>query len=241
MKEEPDSLRNIARLAGLFLILNALTTGFSLGYVRSSLIVSGDAVTTANNLMAHDFLFRMGIVGNVLSQFFLFFFGLTVFRLFKRFNINLATVFIASLLVAVTIGIVNSLNNLGAILVLSQAEYLNAFQPDQLKALMMIFLRLNNSGVALIELVATVYLSSFGLLIWKSGYLPRIFGILLIVGGSFFVINTFSKILIPTFYPALITQITMFANALWGIPVIFWLLIKGASEPTPMIAADKTY
>jgi hypothetical protein len=234
MEDKIGSLKTTARLAGLFLLLNALATGFSLGYVRSRMIVSGDAFTTASNIIANESLFRTTIVVNVLSQIFLFFFGLTIFRLFKRFNTNLATTFLAALLVSVAIGVVNSLTNLGALLVLSQADYLSVFQPEQLKALMMIFLRLNNSGVGLIEVFASIYLFSFGLLILRSGYLPRIFGILLIVGSCFFPLNTFAKILIPAFYPALITQLTMFANALWGIPLIFWLLIKGAHEPQPI-------
>lgn len=231
--EETSSLKNTARLAGLFLLLNVLTIGFSLGYVRSRMIVPGDAFATAGNIMDNEFLFRISIVANILSQFFLFFFGLTVFRLFKRFNSTLATIFLTSLLLGVGIGVVNSLSNLGALLVLSPVEYLKVFQPDQLKALMMVFLRLNNSGVGLIELFSALYLFTFGLLILRSGYLPRIFGVLLIIGSCCFVVNTFSKILIPTFYPVIITQITMYSNALWGIPIIFWLLIKGVKEPTP--------
>lgn len=234
MEEKMSSLKQTAKLAGIFLLLNVLTIGFSLGYVRSRMIVSGDAITTASNIMANEMLFRTAIVSNVLSQIFLFFFGLTIFRLFKRFNNELATTFLASLLVGVAIGVVNSLSNLGALLVLSQADYLSVFQPEQLKALMMIFLRLNNSGVGLLELFSALYLFCFGLLILKSGYLPRIFGILLIIGACCFPTNTFSKILFPTFYPAIITQITMFSNALWGIPIIFWLLIKGANEPPAM-------
>jgi hypothetical protein len=232
MEDKIGSLKTTARLAGLFLLLNALATGFSLGYVRSGMVVAGDAFATAGNIIAHESLFRSAIVVSVLSQIFLLFFGLTIFRLFKRSDTNLATTFLAALLVAVAVGVVNSLTNLGAVLVLSQADYLSAFQPEQLKALMMIFLRLNNSGVGLIEVFSSIYLFSFGLLILRSGYLPRIFGILLIVGSCFFPLNTFSKILIPTFYPALITQLTMLANALWGIPMIFWLLIKGVDEPT---------
>jgi hypothetical protein len=83
MKEEMNSLKKTTRLVGLFWFLNAVTTAFSLQYVRSNLIVFADAAATANNILANESLFRMGIVSNLLSQVFLFFFGLTVFRLFK--------------------------------------------------------------------------------------------------------------------------------------------------------------
>jgi len=230
MEQETNSLNQTARLAGLFYLLQVLTIGFNLGYVRSTLIVAGDAAATAANITANESLFRMAMASNILSQLFLFFFGLTVFKLFKGFNKTLATVFLISLLLSVGIAVVNSINNFAALLVLSNADYLKAFQPEQLKALMMIFLRMSNSGVGLFEVFSGLFLISLGLLIIKSRYIPRILGFLLIIGGCWFQINTFTKILIPQFYPAIITQMTMFFNALGGIPLIFWLLIKGVNE-----------
>jgi hypothetical protein len=96
----------------------------------------------------------------------------------------------------------------------------------------MIFLRMSNSGIGLLEVFSGIFIISLGLLIIKLRYIPRILGILLIIGGCWFQINTFTKILIPQFYPAIITQMTMFFNALGGIPLIFWLLIKGVNKAT---------
>jgi hypothetical protein len=93
--------------------------------------------------MVNESLFRMAIASSLFGQIFLLFFGLTVFRIFKGVNKNLATVLLTSLLVSVAVGVVNSLTNIGALIVLSNADYLRAFQPEQLNALMMIFLRLN--------------------------------------------------------------------------------------------------
>jgi hypothetical protein len=230
MEQETNSLKQTARLAGLFYLLQVLTIGFNLGYVRSTLIVAGDAAATAANISANESLFRMAIASNILSQIFLFFFGLTVFKLFKDVNKTLATFFLTSLLLSVGIAMVNSLNNFGALLVLSNADYLKGFQPEQIKALMMIFLRLSNAGIALLEVFSGIFLVSLGLLIIKSKYIPRILGILLIIGGCWFQINTFTKILVPQLYPAIITRMTMLFNALGGIPLIFWLLIKGVKE-----------
>src|SRR2546427_13297685 len=123
-----NSTKNTARLAGLFWILVGVTTGFSLIYVRPKLIVSGDAAATAAHIVALESLFRVAIASSILSQIFLLFFGLTIFRLFKGANKTLATVFLTSLLVGVAIGVVNSLNNLGALLVVSNPDYLKAFQ-----------------------------------------------------------------------------------------------------------------
>jgi len=219
--------KSTARLAGLFWLLTAVTAGFSLIYVRPRISVPADALATANNIIILESLFRAGIVSMVLSQVFALFFGLAIFRLFKDANKTLAMVFLTSLLVGAGIGVANTLNNIGALLVLTNPDYMKAFAPDQLITLSMIFLRLNNSGIGLVEIFTAIYLFSFGLLIVKTGYLPRVLGILLMTGACAFPVNTFTKILIPHFYPALITQITMLLNALGSPVTILWLLIKG--------------
>jgi hypothetical protein len=228
-----NSTKRTARVAGLLWLLVAVTTGFSLIYVRPRLIVSGDAAATVNNIIASESLFRAAIASSILSQVFLFFFGLTIFRLFKAVNKTLATLFLMSLLVSVAIGVVNSLNNIGALVVLSNPDYLKAFQPEQINVLAMTFLRLNNFGIGLLEIFSALFLFSLGLLIVRSGYLPRILGVLLMIGACAFPINTFTKILIPQFYPALMTQLTMILNAFGSPATILWLLIKGVNEPQP--------
>lgn len=226
-----NSTKNTGRLAGLLWVLVGVTTGFSLGYVRSKLIVSADAAATAANIVAFESLFRASIASSILTQIFLLFFGVTIFRLFKGVNKTLATVFFASVLVGASVGIVNSLNNLGALLVLTNPAYLKAFQPEQINAMAMIFLRLNNFGIGLLEIFSGFFLFALGLLIIRSGYLPRVLGILLMIGACAFPINTFSKILIPQFHPALITQLTMLLNALGPLATMLWLLIKGVTQP----------
>ncbi len=228
------SNKNTARLAGLLWLLVAVTTGFSLGYVRSKLIVFADAAATATNIVGSATLFRAAIVSSVLTQIFLLFLGLTIFRLFKGTNKTLATVLLASVLVGVAIGVVNSLNNLGAIVVLTSPDYLKAFQPEQINALAMTFLRLGNFGIGLYEIFTACFLFSLGLLIVRSRYLPRVLGILLMIGACAFPINTFTKILIPQFHPALITQLTMLFNAFGPLATILWLLIKGVEGPEPI-------
>ena len=225
-----NSTKNTARLAGLLWVLVGVTTGFSLGYVRTKLIVSLDAAATVSNIIASESLFRAAIASSILSQIFLLFFGLTIFRLFKGANKTLATIFLSSLLVGVAIGVVNSLNNLGALLVLSNPDNLKAFQPDQINALAMIFLRqANGSGQGLLEIFWTPYYFSWGLLIVKSKYLPGILGVLLMMMSVGYAINILDKFLIPQFHPVAFTRLAMTLGAIGGIPTILWLLIKGAN------------
>jgi hypothetical protein len=228
-----NSSRNTARLAGLLWFLSTVTGSFGLIFIRSNVLVPGDATATAANLMASEFLFRAAIVSSLFSQVFLFFLGLTLFHLFKEFNQRVATVLLASLMISVAIAVVNTLNLFGALLVLSQADFLNVFNTEQRSAMAFLFLRLaNSSGQGLLEIFWAPYYVSFGLLILRSRFLPKIFGILLMLMGIGFATNVFEKFLFPQFYPALFTQFAMLAGALGGIPTMLWLLIKGANiEP----------
>ena len=228
-----NSTKNTARLAGLLWFLSAVTGGLGLFYVRSSVIVVGDAAATAANIVASESLFRAAIVSTLLSQIFLFFLGLTLFHLFKEVNKVLATVCLTSAMMTVAIAVVNALNLFGALLVSSQADYLKVFNSEQLNAMAMIFLRLANSfGQGLLELFWTPYYFSFGLLIIRSRFLPKILGILLMTMSVGFAINILTKFLIPQFYPAIFTQLAMALGALGGIPTMLWLLIKGAKVQT---------
>ena len=225
-----NSSKNTARLAGLLWLLSTAAGGFGLIYIRSNVLVPGDAAATAGNIIAAESLYRAAIVSSLFSQIFMFFLGLTLFHLFKEVNKRLATVLVASVIIAVTIAFANSLNHFGALLVLGQADYLNVFSAEQLDAIAMTLIRLANSaGQGLLEIFWAPYYFSFGLLTIRSRFLPKVFGILLMIMGVGFAINVFEKFLFPQFYPALFSQLAMLGGALGGIPTMLWLLIKGVN------------
>lgn len=229
-EESIKSLKKIARIAGILYFLTAITTIFGLLYVRSELIVYGDATATAENITANEFLFRSGIAVNLICQVLQLFLGLALYNLFKGVNKSLALVMLFSKLISLTIAVVGTLGNFAALLLLSKADYLKAFTPEQTNALMMLFLKLTNEALGLLEIFWFPHLFALGLLIIKSKFIPKILGILLIIGGFGFVVNVFIKLLAPDFYPALVTQITMLLGSSGGIPIIFWLLIKGVKS-----------
>jgi hypothetical protein len=105
------SSTNTARLAGLLWLLTAVTGGVGLFTIRSRVIVPGDAAATAGNMMASEALYRAAIVGTLVSQVFLFFLGLTLFRLFREVDKRLATVLLASVMMTVGLAVINTLNH----------------------------------------------------------------------------------------------------------------------------------
>ena len=199
-------------------------------FVRDKLIVFGDATTTANSIMASESLFRIGIVVNLSAQIFSLLLGITLFRLFKDVDKRLATVMLASVCLFVIIAIINLLNNMAALMILTKADYLNVFEPEKRNALMMMFLKLNNEGQGLLEIFWGPFLFTFGLLAIKSRFIPGILGILLIIGSFGYPINSLTSLLIPEYRYPIIFQLTMLFGALGGIPTMFWLLIKGVKN-----------
>jgi Domain of unknown function (DUF4386) len=230
-----DSVERTARSAGVLWLLMAIAGGFGLFYIRSYVIVPGDAAATAGNLVASESMFRLAIIGTLAGQVIFFFFGLQLYKLFSGTDKRLARVLLASILMTAGLGVINQINNFGALLVLSQQDFLKVFNPEQLNALAMVFLRqANNSGQALLEIFWAPYHLAFGLLVIRSGYLPKILGILLMIAGVGFGINLLDKFLVPTVYPAAFTQLAMTLSAIAVFPTMLWLLIMGAKEPGPV-------
>lgn len=219
------------RLPGLLWFLSTLTGSFGLSYIRSNVIVPGDATATAGNLMAAEFFVRAAIVSSLLSQVFFFFFGLTLFHLFKAVNQRHATVLLASAMLTVGIAVVNTLHHFGALLIVSQADFLKVFSSEQLNAIALLLLRLaNSSGQGLIEIFWTPFYLVFGLLILQSRFLPRVLGILLMLMGIGFGLNVLEKFLFPQFYPAVFTQLAIVGGIVGSVPTTLWLLIRGAQQ-----------
>ena len=226
------SARNTGRLAGLLLLLAAVTGGFYLTYLRSYVIVPGDAAATVANIQASEFLFRAAIVSNLISSMFTFFFGLTMFRLFREANKWLATVFLVSIMITVGLAVANMLNHFEALLILSQPDFLRSFSVEQVNAMALTSVRLaNGPGQGLLEVFWTPYYLSFGLLVYKYRFLPRVLGVVLMTMGVGFAINILDKFLVPQFHPLAFTRLAMSLGALGGLPTMFWLLIKGVSKP----------
>lgn len=230
-----DPTKRTARRAGLLWFLMAIAGGFGLFFIRSYVIVPGDAAASAGNLQASESLFRLAITGTLVAQVLLFFFGLALFRLFKETDIKLARVLLASITMTAGLGVVNQINNFGALMVLSGQDFLKVFSPEQLNALALIFLRqANSSGQGLLEIFWVPYYFTFGLLVIRSRYFPKILGILLMIMSFGFAINLLDKFLVPTFYPAQFTQLAMTLGAIGVLPNMLWLLIKGANAPQPI-------
>jgi Domain of unknown function (DUF4386) len=213
-----------ARVAGLLYEGANLPAPFALLYLPSRLIVRGDAAATANNIMASESLFRLGIVANLFNLIANILVVLALYQLLKVVSKNMASLMVMFVLAAVPIGMLNELTQFATLLLLSGADYLKVFTADQLHALMMLFLNLHKYGLNIAQIFWGLWLFPMGYLIFKSGFLPRILGVFLIIGCFGYVIQSFAILLIPNFD----VDIIFFTS--WGeLFFPLWLLIKGVN------------
>src|SRR5665647_1057483 len=175
-----QSSRKTARMAGLFYLIVILTT-VSASYVRSQIIVSGDAAATANNIMGSELFFRIGFVTELVSAVFFVLAAWALYVLLKPVNKNLALLFLSLNLGGVAVECLNALNLFAAIQFLGGANYLSVFQTGQLQAMAMSSLNLYTNGFLIAQIFFSAWLLPLGYLVYKSRFLPIWLGLLLIL------------------------------------------------------------
>jgi len=219
------SIKKQARTAAILYFLNALPAPFALLYVPSVLIVRGNAIATANNVRDSEALFRLGMAGELFSSTVVIFAVLAFYSLFKVVSAKHARAMLVLMLISVPISYLNVLNDLAAITFARGPEFLSSFAQPQRDALVLFFLRLHSQGLVLAQIFWGLWLFPFGILIWRSGFIPRILGAFAIVAGCGYVISSSASLFLPTF-AGVIGQYAMILQA--GELSFIWLVLWGA-------------
>ena len=170
-----------ARIAGALYLSLVLVAPFSMLYVPGKLIVHGNAVATADNILAHETMFRLSIFGDLIGHVIFICLGIALYRLLSSVNKTWALLMVAFVLVSAAVGFLNTLNNIAAVILFRGGEFLSVLDKSQRDALAMLFLRLHSQGEFINEIFWGVWLFPFGLLVFRSGFLPRFIGIWLII------------------------------------------------------------
>ncbi len=216
-KMNPNTL---ARLAA-FLYLLMLPLGiFGILYVPATLVVDGDIASTVNNIMENQQLFRGSITAALLVQLNQIFLVLALYKLLKVTNKNQAALMAILILVAIPIAMLNEANRLAILFLVSGAEA----STEQLYSLVSLFFNLHTSGIVIAQIFWGLWLFPMGYLVFKSGYIPKIIGILLIIGCFGYLLDSFVFILLPD-VKMTFSEFTFIGELL--LPL--WLLIKGVN------------
>jgi len=223
--------RNPGRVAGLWYLLLCILGPLRLMYIPSKLFVHGNASATVNNIATHQWLFRFGIVADLACAVILIFLGMAFYRLFSGVDKNLAVlVIVFGGVMPSLIDFVGVVSDYGALTLALGSDSLSAFDKPQRDALAYLFVRLHSQGILINEIFWGLWLFPFGLLVFRSGFLPRFIGVWLMINCFGYVALSITALFFPTYYG------TAFQ---WSQPILFgelaimlWLLIKGAKVPT---------
>jgi len=221
-----NSTKRQARVAGLLYLLTSIPGVFSLLYVPSHFIVSGDPAATANKILTSEFIFRLGILSEVIGSTGFIFVVRALYRLLSGVNKTQASLMLTLMLVSIPISLANVLNEIAALKLIHGGDFLSVFDERQLDALAMLFLKLHGQGFVVAQVFWGLWLIPFGLLVYKSGFLPRILGVLLIIACFGYLANSLEGLgVIPDVFSRVIGQLTI-----CELPIILWLLIIGAKD-----------
>ncbi len=224
------TIKQQARFAGLIYLLLALTAPIGLLIVPSKLMVAGDATATIERIRESPQLLRLGIAFELVPQIIAVFLLIELYRLFRPVSVTLARqLIILGSLVSVPIMFVNVLNWIAALLLLSGADFLAAFTIAELDGLAYMFVRLHGHGLHVAAIFWGLWLFPYGLLVIRSGFIPRFLGYLLFVAGAAYFINSFIALCAPQYLDAFGKIAMIFF--LCEPPIMFWLLIWGARGP----------
>ena len=215
-----------ARIGGVLYLIIIVAGGFAELFVRDKLIVARDAAATANNIMASESLWRIGFAATLVMLVCAVALTMIFYVLLRPVNRNIALLMAFFNLMDIAIEGINNLHHFAALLILGGADYLKAFEPHQLQALALLSTKLFEYGYG-IALVFFGFESLFrGYLIFKSGYFPRILGILVVISGLSYVTNSFVLFLSRLHWDWLLLPA--------GIPefiLCLWLIVMGVNVP----------
>jgi hypothetical protein len=214
-------------MAGLFYIIFILTFALA-SYIRSQIIVFGDAVATANNIVTSQDLFRLGFLSELVSALFFFLAAWALYVLLRPVNKNLALLFLLLNLAGVVVESLNMLNLLAPLTILNGADYLKAFPATQLQALAMSSLYSYSNGIMIAQLFFGTWLLPLGYLLYKSHLVPRILGILIII-DFFGVLSWFLQFFFLPDY-GILSYPGLAVSFIAEVSLSLWLLIMGVKE-----------
>ena len=235
MIDKMNSNKVISKIAGFGYLVIFISGFFSNFFVLESLIVPGDAATTANNIVASEWLFRIGIFSFIIMVIFDVVLAWALYVLLRPASKNLSLLAAWFRLVNATIfGI--ALQNLFSILqILSGADHLTVLETGQMQTHVMLFLDKFNDTWLIGLVFFGIHLFILGYLIFKSTYIPRILGIFLIIASLGYLIDSFANFLLPSYtnYQEIFMLIVVVPGIVGELSLTFWLLLKGVKDNQP--------
>jgi hypothetical protein len=230
------TLQRYARAAGVAMLLSIVFGGLGEAYIPGRIIVSGDAAATAANIFEHPTLFRLGFATYFVEGICDIALCLFFYILLKPVNRNIALLSAFFGIVSMVMYAVSESSYFAASLVLRDTGGMGSFSVDQRNALALLCMRLFVMVSALFLAIYGIASMLRGWLIMRSGYLPKILGILFMIGGAGFFLRTVTYV----FAPAYSSSVFVLPMAAAGLPMMLWLLFRGVDQRVILTPARAT-
>jgi hypothetical protein len=193
---------------------------------RTSVVVPGDPAATINNLMVSESMFRLGMVAETIIILIEIVVSAILYVLLRPVSRPLSLASALARFAQSVLQAVNLFTAVPALLLLGGAGYLAAFEPDHLNALVLLFMDVNAFVIIIWGLIFGFHLLLLGYLVYKSGFWPKILGILLVLGSLGYLAQSYGHILLPQ-YDAILSTVVVLLSVPGELAFTVWLLWKG--------------
>jgi hypothetical protein len=222
------STKVLARTAGLLYLIVAVAGGFS-EYVRTSVTVSGDAASTAANVVQHAVLFRTAFMVDFVDQIAFFGVGLLLYVILRSVHPDIALAMLLLNVLGVALQTLNMLNHLGALLVATDPHYTAGLGAAARQSLVLFFLEMHRQGYLIAQIFFGSYLLPLGHLVYRSRMFPRTLGVILAIGGVGYLAGIVSTYASPGFQSNLATPCGL-VGGIAELAFLVWLLGMGTGD-----------
>jgi hypothetical protein len=224
------SPKALARIAGSLYLVVAVLGGFAELYVRSGIVVAGDAGGTADNIRGSATLFRVGFVGDLMQATLFLLTAMALYLLLRDVHELVARAMVVIVSVSVAIICLNLLNQYVALSVATGDEYTSTFGSAGSDALTGLFADMHAAGYLIAQLFFGLWLLPLGYLVYRSGYFPKVLGVLLAIGCFCYLADLFTHFLAPGIAES-IEPLVVAPAAVGELSLVAWLLVKGVNVP----------
>lgn len=223
-------MHKTARFAGLLYLILVISGIINLLYIPSQLVVRGNASLTLENIKNSELLFRFGIVSGIIAFLTFTILPLVLYKLLHKIDKNCAILMVIFALISVPISFVNILNKFSILTLISEKAYLQEMNIVELQTQVMLHLDYYNNGNQIAQIFWGLWLLPFGYLVYKSGFLPKILGIFLMLGCFGYLIEFFAHFLISDYNNSMVQTIVGIPSPIGEIGICLWLLIMGTNK-----------
>ena len=221
-----DSEKRLARIAGSLYLVVAVLGGFAELYVRSRIVVAGDAAATADNIRASATLFRVGFMSDLVQATFFILTAMALYLLLRHVNELVARAMVVIVAVSVAIICLNLLNQYMALQIATGEESASVFGAAGSDALTGLFADMHAAGYLIAQMFFGLWLLPLGYLVYRSGFFPRVLGVLLVVGSFGYLVDLFVQFLAPGIAES-VEPFVVAPAAVGELSLVVWLLVKG--------------